>query len=90
MEDLEGKWDRTEEIDKTILVKGVPRMGDNLVVLGRLTHLINPPRRQLRAGRQAVDYLMDDASVLGFGLVLWGQRRIDSESDEFSPLYQGS
>ena len=51
--DLEGKWYGVEYIyiHKPRLVKGVSRMGDELVALGRLTEMINPTRRQLRAGR---------------------------------------
>ena len=45
--------------------------------------------RQLRAVRQAVAYLMGDASGLGFGLVMWRQRILASESGEFCTFYQG-
>ena len=34
-------------------------------------------------------YLMKDVSGLVFGSVLWGQRKMVSESGEFTPLYQG-
>ena len=51
-------------------------MRDYLFELGRLTKVINHPGRHLRSGRQAVTYLMGDASGLRFGLVLWGQRRL--------------
>ena len=73
-----------------MLVKGVPQLGYNLVVLGRLTEEINILRRQIRSGRQAVDYLMGDASGFRFGSVMWGKRRLALESGEFYPLYQGS
>ena len=67
----------------------MPRLGYDLVALGMLTEAINAPQRQIREGRQALDYVMSDASGLGFGLVLWGQRRLASYSGEICPLYQG-
>ena len=39
-----------------------------------------PPRRQLIAQIQAVDYLMGYARGLGFDSVFWEQRRMISES----------
>ena len=47
------------------------------------------PRRQLRDQRQDVAYLIGNAVELGFGLVLWGQGNLVSESGEFKLLYQG-
>ena len=72
-------------IYKPRLVKGVSRMGDELVALGRLTEMINSTRRQLREGRYVAAYLMGDASELGFGLVLWGQRILALESGSSAP-----
>ena len=43
----------------------------------------------MRSQRQSVDYLMVDASGLGFGLVIWGHGKMVSESGEFTPMYQG-
>ena len=76
-------------MDKTILVMVFTQLKFDLLVLVRLTEYQAPPRRQLRAQRQAVDCLMGDASGLGFGSVLWGQGKLVSESGEFTPLYQG-
>ena len=57
--------------------------------LKRLTEGKVPPRRRMRSMRQAVSYLVGDASGLGFGSVMWYQSRLVSESGEFTPLYQG-
>ena len=70
-------------------MKGVPQLGENLDALEKLTEALNPPKRQIRAVRQAVDFLMGDAIGLGFGSVLWRQGRLSSESGEFYPLYEG-
>ena len=72
-----------------ILMMGVLRLKFDLLALGRLTEDQAPLQRQLRAQRQAVAYLMGDKSGLEFGLVLWGQGRLVSESGEFTSLYQG-
>ena len=87
--ELEGKWDSAEEVNKPRLLKGVPHMRDDIVALGKLTEAENPPRIQLREGRQDVAYLMGDAIGIGFGSVLWEQGKLVSESGEFPPLYQG-
>ena len=89
MEEVEGKWERMEEANKITLVMGVTRLIFYLLSLVELNEDQTPPWRQLREQRQAVAYLMGDASGLGFGLVLWGQGKIVSESGEFTPLYQG-
>ena len=39
--------------------------------------------------RQAVAYIMVEASGLGFCLVLWVQENLVNEPEEFTPLYQG-
>ena len=39
--------------------------------------------------KQAVAYLMGDASGLGFGLVMGYQSRLVLGEGEFNPLYQG-
>ena len=78
-----------EDLDTPIFVKIVPRLGYDLVALGRLTEAIKPPRRQIREGRQALVYLMSDASGLGFVSVLWGKMRLASDSGDLCPLYQG-
>ena len=67
----------------------VPRLKFYLLALGRITEYQSPPWRQLSLQRQAVAYLMVDASGLGFGLVLWSQEQLVSESGKFTPLYQG-
>ena len=87
MAEVEGKWERIEYADKPTLVMGVPPLEFDLIALGRLTEDQTPPQRQLRAQRQADAYIMGDASGLGFGLVLWGQGKLVSESGEFNPLY---
>ena len=69
---------------------GVTRLKFDLNALGRLAEDQAPPGRQLRAHRQAVSYLMGETNCLGFGLVLWGQGKLVSESGEFTPLYQGT
>ena len=76
-------------MDKPTLGMGVPHLKFDFLALGRLTENQKPPRIQLRAHRQAVAYLMGDASGLGFGLVLCGQGKLVSESGEFTILYQG-
>ena len=78
-----------EEADKPILVMVLPRLKFDLLTLGRLTEGQTPPQRQLRAQTQAFACLMGDTSVLGFGLVLWVQGKMVSESGELTPLYQG-
>ena len=62
-----------EEREKMSLLKGVPTLKGYLEALGRLTNDRKPPRRKIRSKRQAVAYLMGDASGLGFGLILWVQ-----------------
>ena len=69
-----------EEVNKLILLKGVPCMGYDILALRKLTDLEKLPRRQLRAGIQAVTYLMVYSSGFGFGSVIWGQEGV-------SPLY---
>ena len=86
---MEDKWGWVEDLDTPIFVKIVPRLGYDLVALGRLTEAIKPPRRQIREGRQALAYLMSDASRLGFVSFMWGQRRLALNSGELCPLYQG-
>ena len=90
MADMEGKWYGLEESEKPKLVKGVPRLGNNLEALGRLTKVSKPTKGQIRTGIQAVFYLMGDTIGFGFGSILWGQGRLSSESGEFCPLCQGS
>ena len=68
---------------------GFPCLKFYLLALGRLTEDQAPLQRQLRAQRQSVSYLMGDTSGVEFGLVLWGQGRLVSESGEFTSLYQG-
>ena len=88
--ELERKWDGVEKVNKLRLLKGVPHLGDDIVVLGKFTEAENPPRRQIISGRQDVAYFMGGDSGLGFGSVMWGQSKNFSESGEFPPLYQGS
>ena len=66
--------------DNTYLVKYLPRLRDDLKALNQLKEEENPPRRKLRSKRKAVDYLMGDASGLGFGSVIWSQRRLALEA----------
>ena len=61
-----------KEAYKPILVMKVPPLKFDLLALGRLTEDQTPQLRQLRSQRQAVAYLMGNASGLGFGSVLWG------------------
>ena len=89
MADVEGKWQGIEDADKTILVMGVPRLKFDLIAMGILNEYQTVPQRKLREQRLAVTYIMGDASALRFGLVLWGQGKLVSESREFTPLHQG-
>ena len=52
--DMDVKWDKTKEEDKPLLVRSMPRLKKYLEVLKRLTEGKLPPRRRLRAMRQAV------------------------------------
>ena len=85
--ELEGKWELVEEVNKLILLKRVPCMGYDIIALRKLTEVEKHPRRQLRAGIQAVTYLMVDSSGIGFGSVLWGQGGLVTGSGVFPPLY---
>ena len=89
MEEVEGEWERIKEADKPTLVMGVPHLKFDLLVMGILNEDQTPLRRQLRVQRQAIGYIMVDASGLVFGLVFWRQGKLVSESGEFTPLYQG-
>ena len=66
---MEGKWEGIEKSDKPILMMEVPRL-KFYIALGRLTDGQLPPLIQMRAQRQAVASLMEDASVLEFWSVL--------------------
>ena len=75
MAKLYGKWEGMEELNKPNLVIGVPRLRLYILALGMLTKGKVPPRRHLTMKRQALAYLMGDASGVGFGYVLWGHGR---------------
>ena len=87
--EMDGKWERVEEEGNNFLVRGVPFLRNYLEALKLLTEGEVYPRRCLRVMRQAVAYLMVDASGLGFGSVMWSQRRLVLEAGYFTPLYQG-
>ena len=89
MAELEGKYYEVEESENPKLLKRVPQLRNDLYALGRLMEALKSPKRQIRAGRQVVVYLMGDTSGLGFGSILWGQGILSSKSREFYPLYQG-
>ena len=74
MENMGG----VEEVNKPNMVIGVPCLRLYILALGRLKKKKLPPRRHLTVQRQALAYLMGDASGVGFGSVLWGQGRIIS------------
>ena len=76
MAELEGKRERIEEAYQPTLVMRITWLKYYLLALGRLTGDLTPPRRELRAKRQDVAYLMGDTSGLGFGLALWGQGKL--------------
>ena len=76
LEDMVGKWEKAEEEYKPLLVRSVHCLKIFLEALKHLTERELPPRRRLKAMRQAVAYLMGDASGLGFGLVMWYQSRL--------------
>ena len=65
---------------KPTLVVGVPQLKCDLLALVILTEQQTPPRRQLMAQRQAVAYILGDASGLVFRLMLWVQGKLVSES----------
>ena len=73
---LDGKWDWMDKVNKTNLVIGVPPLRGYLLVLVSLTKEKLPPHRHITVQRQASDYLMEDASGVGFVSVLWGQGRM--------------
>ena len=73
MAELDGKWEGMEEVNNPNLVMGVPRMIGDLLALGRPTKDKVTPRRKLIVHKQAVAYLMGEASRLGSGSVLWGK-----------------
>ena len=87
--EVKGNWERIEEAYKPTLVMGFKRIKFDLLALGRLTYEQTPLHIQLRMQRKAVACLMGHASGLGFGLVLWVQGNLFSESGEITPLYQG-
>ena len=70
-------------------VKVVLSLKKDLDALKHLTEGVRPPRLQLRSMSQAVAYLMGEASILGFGSVMWSQRRLVSEAGYFTPMYHG-
>ena len=43
-----------EEVKNKRLVKGVTRLGGDIVALGKLKEAEKPPRRNIRVGRQAM------------------------------------
>lgn len=73
MDKLEGKLLGIYEAYKLNLVMGVLQLKQDLIALGRLIKYQVPPQRQWRVQRQAVAYLIGDASGSGFGSVLWWQ-----------------
>ena len=62
MAEVEGKWERIEYGDKNTLVMGVLRLKCDSLALGIFTEDLTPPWRQLGVQRQAVSYIMGDAS----------------------------
>ena len=73
MAKLYVKWGGVEEVNKPNMVIGVPRFRGYLLAIGGFTKETVPLRRQLTLQRQALAYLMGDASWVGFVSVLWGQ-----------------
>ena len=72
-----------------MLVICVPQLMKDLEAFKCLTEEEVTPTQQMIVIIQAVAYLVGDSSVLGFGLVVWSQRRLLLEAREFTPPYQG-
>ena len=62
MAEVEGKWERIEYGDKNTLVMGVLLLKCDSLALGIFTEDLTPTWRQLGVQRQAVSYIMGDAS----------------------------
>ena len=60
----------SSETNRVLSLKG------NLKALRHLIEEENAPRGKFREKRQAVAYLMGDAKGLGFGSLMWYQRRL--------------
>ena len=86
---MDIKWKRVEEGDNLLIVIGVPILMKDSKALKRLVEGGVTYRMWLRSMRQAVAYLMEDASGLGGVLVVLSQSRLVLEAVEFTPLYQG-
>ena len=90
MAKLYGKWEGIEEeVIRSNLVIGVPCLRGYLLAPGRLKKGKVTPQRKLTVQRQALAYLMGNASGVGFGYMLWGQGIMILSSGEFTLLYQG-
>ena len=70
--ELDGKWEGVEEVNKPMLVIGIPCLRVDLIALGTLTKDKVPLRRQLRAQMWEESNLMGYYIGIGFGSVLWG------------------
>ena len=70
------KWEGIEEVIKPNIMIGVPCLRGYLLAPGRLKKGKVTPRIKLTVQRQALAYLMGNASGVGFGSVLWGQGRM--------------
>ena len=65
-----------KEVNKPNIVIGSTRLRGYLLAPGRLKKVKVTPRRNLTVQRQALAYLMGNASGVGFGSMLWGQGRM--------------
>ena len=57
--------------------------------LKRLNEYDKPPLRKIRMKRHAMEYIMGDVIVIGFGSVLWSQKKLVLVAGELTPLCQG-
>ena len=71
------------------LVMGVLRLKGDLKASRHLTEEEKTPKLQLKEKMQTVAYIMGYARRLGFGSLVWYQRKIVLDAGEFTPLYQG-
>ena len=71
--ELDRKWQRVQECKNTVLVICVPQLKVYLVDQVSLTEYEKPLQWDMGDKIQVVAYLMGDASVLGFGSVIWCQ-----------------
>mmetsp|Transcript_3766 Transcript_3766/g.5140 ORF Transcript_3766/g.5140 Transcript_3766/m.5140 type:complete len:115 (+) Transcript_3766:5335-5679(+) len=62
---------QTEDEKAPLVVKGVPRLKEDIEMLLKLTESREPPKIQVRPTNIKVIYMMGDASGQGFGSSMW-------------------